>query len=74
MPGLPDPDHGAVPDTVTGPLQYSAGLQAFIITLLVTDMLSLRRAVALVQAICGLSLSEATCLGYVRCLHDAPQS
>lgn len=34
-------------------------------------MLSLRRTVALVQAISGLRLSEATCLGYVRRLHDA---
>ena len=54
-----------------GPLQYGTGLQAFIINLLVAHMLSLRRATALVQAISGLRLSEATCLGYVRRLHDA---
>ena len=57
-----------------GPLQYGAGLQAFIINLLVAHMLSLRRAVALVQAISGLRLPAATCLGYVRRLHDALQS
>ena len=57
-----------------GPLQYGAGLQAFIINLLVAHMLSLRRAVALVQAISGLRLPAATCLGYVRRLHDALHS
>lgn len=62
---------GRFPDTMPGPRQYGIGLQAFIINLLVAHMLSLRRAVALVQAISGLRLSEATCLGYVRRLHDA---
>ena len=59
------------PDTMPGPIQYGTGLQAFIINLLVAHMLSLRRAVTLVHAISGLRLSEATCLGYVRRLHDA---
>ena len=62
---------GRFPDTMPGPRQYGTGLQAFIANLLVAHMLSLRRAVALVQAITGLRLSEATCLGYVRRLHDA---
>ena len=62
---------GRFPDAMPGPLQYGIGLQAFIINLLIAQMLSLRRTVALVHAICGLKLSEATCLGYVRRLHDA---
>ena len=62
---------GRFPDDMPGPLQYGAGLQAFIINLPVAHMLSLRRAVAPVQAISGLRLSEATCPGYVRRLHDA---
>ena len=62
---------GAFPDTMPGPLQYGCGLKAFVINLLVAHMLSLRRATALVQAISGLWLCEATCLGYVRRLHDA---
>ncbi len=62
---------GRFPGDMPGPLQYGAGLQAFVINLLIAHMLSLRRAVALVQAISGLRLSEATCLGYVRRLHDA---
>ena len=64
---------GRFPDAMPGPVQYGHGLQAFIINLLVAHMLSLRRAVALVHAITGLRLSEATCLGYVRRLHDALQ-
>ena len=42
---------GRFPDDMPGPLQYGAGLQAFVVNLLVAHMLSLRRAVALVQAI-----------------------
>ncbi len=72
MTGLPD--RGRFPETMLGPLQYGVGLQAFVISLLVAQMLSLRRAVALVQAISGLRLSEAACLGYVRRLHDALHS
>ena len=64
---------GRFPDTMPGPPQYGVGLQAFVINLLVAHMLSLRRTVALVQAISGLRLSEANCLGYVRRLHDALQ-
>ena len=62
------------PDTMPGPRQYGTGLQAFIINLLVAQMLSLHRAVELVHAISGLSISEATCLNYIRRLHDALQS
>ncbi len=57
-----------------GPLQYGVGLQAFVINLPVAQMLSLRRAVALVQAVSGLRLFEAACLGDVRRLHDALHS
>ncbi len=46
------------------PVQYGIGIQALVINLLVAQMLSLRRAVALVQAISGIKLSEATCLSY----------
>ena len=62
---------GQFPDTMPGPRQYGVGFMAFIINLLVAHMLSLRRTVALVQAISGLRISEATCLNYIRRLHDA---
>ncbi len=63
---------GRFPDGMPGPLQYGPGLQAFTVNLPGAQMLSPDRAVALVHATCGLKLSEATCLGYVRRLHDAP--
>ena len=37
-------------------------------------MLSLRRTVELVRAISGLRMSEATCLGYIRRLHESQQA
>ena len=61
----------AFPASMPGPRQYGSGLQAFIINLLVAQMLSLRRVVQLVRAISGLRLSEATCLGYIRRLQAA---
>ena len=54
-----------------GPLQYGVGLQALVINLLVAQMLSLRRAVGLVQVMSGIKLSETTCFGYIQRLHDA---
>ncbi len=42
------------------PVQY--GIQALVINLLVAQMLSLRRAVAFVQAISGIKLSEASAM------------
>ena len=53
-----------------GPLQYGDGIKALVIDLLVTQMVSLRRCTELVQAITGIKLSEATCLGYIQRLHD----
>ena len=64
----------AFPASMPGPRQYGSGLQAFVINLLTAHMLSLRRTVELVRAISGLRLSEATCLGYIRRLHEALQA
>ena len=54
-----------------GPLQYGDGIKALVIDLLVAQMLSLRRCTELVQAITGIKLSEATCLGYIQRLYDS---
>ncbi len=61
----------AFPASLSGPVQYGPGLQAFIINLLVAYMRSLPCVVELVRALSGLRLSEATCLGYIRRLHQA---
>ena len=62
---------GRFPENMPGPLQYGNGIKAFVINLLVTQMVSLNRAVGLVQAMSGIKLSEATCPGYIQRLHDA---
>ena len=72
-PGCRARTKGRFPDDMPGPVQYGHGLQAFVVNLLVAHMLSLRRAVALVQAISGLRLSEATCLEWTRRLDQALQ-
>ena len=62
---------GRFPENMPGPLQYGDGIKAFVINLLIAQMLSLRRGVELVQAISGIKLSEATCLGYIQRLYDS---
>ena len=62
---------GRFPENMPGPLQSGNGIKAFVINLLVTQMVSLNRPVALVQAMSGIKLSEATCLNYIQRLHDA---
>ena len=62
---------GRFPENMPGPLQYGNGIKAFMINLLVTQMVSLNRAVGLVLAMSGIKLSEATCLNYIQRLHDA---
>ena len=62
---------GSFPENMPGPLQYGNGIKAFMINLLVTQMVSLNRAVGLVQAMSGIKLSEVTCLNYIQRLHDS---
>ena len=62
------------PAHLPGPRQCGRGLQALLCNLLVAHMLSLRRSVALVRAISGLRLSEATCLACLQRLYDALQA
>ena len=64
---------GRFPNTMPGPVQYGRGIQALVISLLVAHMLSLNRAVALVQTMTGRKLSEATCLEWIRRLDQALQ-
>ncbi len=63
---------GRFPGDMPGPLRYGTGLQAFTTNLPGARMPSPPRAVAMVQAVSGPMLSEATCLGYIRRLRAAP--
>ena len=59
------------PDTMPGPLQYGPGVKAYVVHLLVAQMLSLKRVAQSMHALIGQLLSEATLLGYVAALHQA---
>ena len=61
----------AFPDGMSGPLQYGNGIKAYVIQLLVAQMVSLSRTTQMVASIIGQVISEATLLGYVMRLHLA---
>ena len=62
---------GEFPKDMHGPLQYGSGVKAFVIQLLVSQMLSLKRAGEMVFQLIGQSLSEATMLRFVMSLYLA---
>ncbi len=62
---------GEFPSDLAGPLQYGNGIKAYVVQLLVTQMLSLNRTVKMLAALIGQNLSEATLLGFIMRLHIA---
>jgi len=61
----------AFPSDRHGPLQYGDGLKAFVINLLVCQMVSLNRVQKLVKSMLSTLLSEASLLKFVLRLHQA---
>lgn len=61
----------AFPKDLPGPLQYGLGLKAFIVNLLVVQMVALNRVQALVGALIGEVIAEVTLLKTVLRLHQA---
>ena len=59
------------PENMPEPQQNGGSFQALVINLLIAQMLSLCRAVELVQAISGIKLSDTTCPDYIRRIYDA---
>ena len=59
------------PDSMPGPLQYGNGLKAYVVHLLVAQMLSLKRVAHSAHALIAHTLSEATLLHSVMPLHHA---
>ena len=59
------------PHQMPGPLQYGPGIKAYVVHLLIAQMLSLKRVAQSMHALIGRTLSEATLLGYVAQLHHA---
>jgi transposase len=62
---------GAFPADMHGPLQYGDGLKAFVINLLVCQMVALNRVQKLVKSMIGEVISEATLLKFVLRLYQA---
>jgi len=62
---------GKFPADMRGPLQYGDGLKAFVINLLVCQMVSLNRVQKLVNAMIGEVIAESTLLKFVMRLHQA---
>lgn len=62
---------GTFPSDMHGPLQYGDGIRAYIINLLVCQMISLNRVQKMVKTLIAASISEATLLNFVLRLHYA---
>lgn len=62
---------GQFPSDMPGPLQYGNGLKAYIINLVICQMMSLNRVQKMVKSMIGELLAEATLLKFVLRLHQA---
>jgi transposase len=62
---------GAFPADMPGPLQYGNGLKAYVINMLVCQMVALNRVQKAISAMMDQVISEATLLKYVLRLHEA---
>ena len=61
----------AFPVDLKGPLQYGNGIKAYVIQLLIAQMISLNRAKKMVATLIGKIISEATMLSYIMILFFA---
>lgn len=62
---------GVFPPDMHGPLQYGDGLKAFVINLMIGQMVALNRVQKLVKSMIGVVIAEATLLKFVLRLHQA---
>ena len=62
---------GQFPADLSGPLQYGPGIRAYVLNLLIAQMLSLKRVQQSIRTLIGLAVSQATILKYVMQLHHA---
>lgn len=63
--------HAAFPEAFSGPVQYGAGIQAYVLNLLIAQMVSLQRVQQMIHTLIGMAISQATVLKYVLQLHHA---
>jgi transposase len=62
---------GLFPADMSGPLQYGNGLKAYLINLMMGQMMPLARTQSLTESLLGERLSESTLLNFVTRLHQA---
>jgi transposase len=62
---------GKFPSDMKGPLQYGNGIKAFVICLLITQMVALKRTQNMLKTLIGKVVSEATLLSYIMRVHCA---
>ncbi|MCP5090195.1 MAG: IS66 family transposase [Gammaproteobacteria bacterium] len=62
---------GRFPVDMPGPLQYGPGIKAYLLNLLIAQMISLKRVQQSIKTLIGMAISEATILKYVMQLHQA---
>jgi len=62
---------GRFPDDLSGPLQYGDGLKAFVVNLLVGQMVALNRVQKMISAMMDVVIAESTLLKFVLRLHQA---
>jgi len=61
----------AFPSNLAGPVQYGPGIKAYVLNLLITQMVSLSRIQKLLKTLIGRAISEATLVKYIPQLHQA---
>ena len=59
------------PDDMPGPLQYGNGIKAYVIQLIVAQMITLNRVADMVSSLIGRMISPDTMLGFILRLHVA---
>lgn len=70
-PGCAAEVKGKFPRDMPGPLQYGNGIKAFLINLLMAQMLALARAQKMLKTMIGVVISESSILGYIMQLYVA---
>ena len=60
---------GAFPDTMPHQLQYGDGIRAYVVNLIVAQMVALARVRTMVTTLIGVKISESTLLGFVMRVH-----
>ena len=62
---------GQFPEDMSGPLQYGNGIKAYMINLLMAQMVALARVQKMIATLIGVTIAESTILNYVTQLYNS---